>query len=519
MSMKVTIDPMTRIEGHMKIEATLENGVVKDAQCSGTLFRGFEIILRGRDPRDAQMLTQRVCGVCPVVHSIASTLNLDSAFGIADRVPNNGRILRNIILGSNYLQSHILHFYHLAALDFVDVTAVADYNGEDSQLNSLKDFINRGELSPFVPRYEGDYRFDKKTNHNLVKHYLMALEMRRLAHEMLTIFGGKMPHNAVVVPGGVTEHPAIDKIIGYLWRLNRIRDFIEDSYIPDVILVAKTYPEYFGIGAGPGNFLSYGVFDLDGSDKNYSQRERLYSQGAVEGMENLKILKTDKITESVKHSWYDGEDSIHPTKEDTKPNAKKKGAYSWIRSPRYEGEVYEVGPLARWVVSYFSGKEQVKRNLDNLLGALGIKVKDLNSVLGRHAARALDARVVADNLAKWILMLKPGEPVCASYEIPQESEGMGIVDGPRGALGHWIRIKDKKIDQYQLVVPTTWNGSPRDERDIPGPMEQALIGTKVRDPENPYELVRIARSFDPCLACSIHTVNLKGEKLGALRVV
>lgn len=519
MAMKISIDPITRIEGHMKIEATVDGGVVQDAQCAGTLFRGFEIILRGRDPRDAQRIAQRVCGVCPTIHGTAATLNLDSAFGISDKVPDNGRILRNIVLGANYLQSHILHFYHLAALDFVDVASVADYKGDDAELNSLKRFIERGEIAPFVPRYEGDYRFDKETNQVLTKHYLTALEMRRLAHEMLSLFGGKMPHNATMVPGGITEHPTVDKISRFFWRLNKIREFVDNVYIPDVIAVAKTYSEYFQIGAGPGNFLSYGVFDLDGTSKDYATRKRLFAQGAVEDMSTYKPLETEKITESVKHSWYDGEDSVHPSKGETNPNARKEEGYSWIRSPRYDGKVYEVGPLARWVVSYFAGQKQVKKALDECISALNIDVKALNSVLGRHAARALDAKLVADSMADWILELKPEEPVCATYEIPDESEGMGIVDGPRGALGHWISIKEKKIHRYQFVVPTTWNGSPKDEKNQPGPMEQALIGTMVKDPKNPYELVRIARSFDPCLACSVHTIDIKGEKLGALRVV
>jgi hydrogenase large subunit len=519
MSTRVTIDPITRIEGHMKIEAVIDGGTVTDAQCAGTLFRGFEVILRNRDPRDAQRITQRVCGVCPAVHCTAATLNLDSAFDIADKIPENGRVLRNIVLGSNYLQSHILHFYHLAALDFVDVAAVADYTGKDPELRSLKSFIARGELAPFVPRYEGDYRFDKATNQELARHYLQALEMRRLAHEMLTLFGGKMPHNASVVPGGITEHPTTDKITGYLWRLNRIRNFIDDCYIPDVIGVAKTYSDYFTIGGGPGNFLCYGAFDLDGKNGDYATRKRLFSQGAVEEMKTYRPLDTAKITESVKHSWYDGGDGIHPSKGETVPDARKKEGYSWIRAPRYEGKVFEVGPLARWVVSYFAGQKQVKAALDDCLKALNVGVKELNSVLGRHAARALDAKLVADSLADWILELKPGEPVCASYTMPEESEGMGIVDGPRGALGHWIKITGGRIDRYQLVVPTTWNGSPKDEKEQPGPMEQALMGTPVKDPANPYELVRIARSFDPCLACSVHTVNLKGDKLGSLRVV
>ncbi len=516
---RVSIDPLTRIEGHMKIEAFLEGNVVKDAKCSGTLFRGFEIILKGRDPRDAQRITQRVCGVCPAVHCSASTLNLDSAFNISDRIPDNARLMRNLILGSNYLQSHILHFYHLTALDFVDITSVADYNGNDSDLNSVKSFIERGELAPFVPRYEGDYRFDKETNQILVKHYLMALEMRKIAHEMLAIFGGKMPHNATVVPGGITENPSVDKITDFLWKLKKIKDFIDNIYLPDVIAVAKTYSDYFDIGKGPGNFLCYGSFDLEGNNPDYSKRKRLFPQGVVVGMSKLIPLDTDKITESVKHSWYEGDNALHPYDEDTIPNPRKKDAYSWIRSPRYDGMVCEVGPLARWIVAYFSGKDEVKKRVDNLIADLGISIEKLNSVMGRHATRALDAKMVAENMVNWVLSLDPKGESFVEYEIPEESEGMGIVDGPRGALGHWIKIKDKRIEKYQLVVPTTWNGSPMDEKGQHGPMEQSLIGTTVKDPDNPFELVRIARSFDPCLACSVHAININNNRFVDMRVV
>lgn len=518
MAVKITIDPVTRIEGHLMIEALVDGGVVKEARCSGTLFRGFEIFLKGRDPRDAQRITQRVCGVCPASHSVASAMNLDSAFGIADKIPDNGRIIRNLILGSNYLQSHILHFYHLAALDYVDITAMADYEGDEPEMLSVKEFVSRGELAPFFPRYEGDYRFDKRTNLELVRHYLMALEMRRLAHEMAAIFGGKMPHNAAVVPGGATEQPTIDKIAGFLWRLNRIRDFIDSVYIPDVIAVAKVYPDYLGIGSGPGNLLSYGAFDLEGENPDYARRKRFYAQGALEGMEGLRELRPDLIAENVEHSWFEGEGFVHPSQAETVPNRGKEKGYSWAKSPRYDGKVYEVGPLARLMVSYRAGVKAVRELVDWALGELKAELKDLNSVLGRHLARALDAKLVADAMAEWVLQLKPGEPVCARYELPEEAEGMGIVEAPRGALGHWIRIREGKIDRYQLVVPTTWNVSPRDEKGQPGPIEQALEGTKVKDPENPFELVRIVRSFDPCLACAIHTVDLSGRKLAVVRV-
>ena len=518
MPTKITIDPVTRIEGHLKIEATIDDGVVKDAKSSGTLFRGFEIFLQGREPRDAQRITQRVCGVCPTAHATASTLNLDSALGIADKVPDNGRIIRNLIFGSNFLQSHILHFYHLTALDFVDVTALADYKGADQGMSSVAEFLARGEAGPFVPRYEGDYRFDKATNQELVRHYLLALEMRRLSHEMLAIFGGKMPHNSSIVPGGVTENPTVDKIAGFLWRLNKLRHFCDTVYIPDVIAVAKTYPDYFEIGAGSGNFLAYGVFELDGTNPDYAKRKRLTAQGALEGMATLKELDTGQITEAVTHSWFEDTVPLHPSQGQTVPAARKQAGYSWMKSPRYESQVYEVGPLARTLVSYFAGREQVVSMVDGLLAEFGAEPAVLNSTLGRHAARALEAKWVADSMAEWILELKPGEPVCAPYEMPQEAQGMGITGAPRGALGHWMQIEDGKIANYQLVVPTTWNASPKDDRGQPGPLEQALIGTPVKDPDNPFELVRIVRSFDPCLACSIHAVNAKGKRAGVVQV-
>jgi len=515
--LKITIDPVTRIEGHLKIETLVDDGTVKEAKCSGMLFRGFEILLRGREPRDAQRITQRVCGVCPTAHAMASALNLDSAFGLSDQIPDNGRISRNLILGSNFLQSHILHFYHLAALDYVDVTAMADYAGNDPEMNSVKQFIARGELAPFVPRYEGDYRFDKATNQELVRHYLIAFEMRKLAHEIEAIFGGKMPHNCAIVPGGVTENPTVDKMTAFLWRLNRIRDFIDSIYIPDIIAVAKTYHDYFEIGAGPANFLSYGVFDL-GTNGN-SERHMLHAQGALESMKVLKKLDVSAITESVKHSWFEGQGATHPTQAETKPSRDKADGYSWIKSPRYQGKVFEVGPLANMLVSYHAGKAKVKKLVDNLLAELDAGPEVLNSVLGRHAARALEAKLVADSMAEWVLQLEPGAPVCAQYEVPEEAEGAGLTNAPRGSLGHWIKVKDGKIDRYQLVVPTTWNASPKDDKEQPGPMEQALIGTKVRDPENPYELVRIVRSFDPCLACAVHTIDAKGNTLGVLKTV
>ncbi len=516
----IIIDPVTRIEGHLKIEAVVENGEVKEARSSGTLFRGIELILQGRDPRDAQRLTQRICGVCPASHSTAATLNLDSAFGIADKIPDNGRIIRNLILGSAHIADHILHFYHLAALDYVDVAKIADYKGNDTALNSVKAFLGRGEPGPFVPRYEGDYRLPKEINQQAVVHYVEALTMRRKAQEMLSIFGGKMPHNVGIVPGGVTVVPTVDKITSFLWRLNELRDFIDNAYIPDVLAVAEVYSDYFDIGAGCGNLLCYGSYELDGKEPDLLKRERLFKPGIISTDLKLGKIDPNKITEQVKHSWYaDSTTGRHPTQGETVPEENKEGAYSWIKSPRYDGKVCEVGPLARVMVAYAGGNATVKGMVDSILTRFKAPPRALFSVLGRHAARALETKLIADSMVNWVLQLKPGGPVYTEYTIPQEATGMGLVDAARGALGHWIRIKEGKIANYQCVVPTTWNGSPRDDKGQPGPIEQAITGARVKDEANPFEIVRIIRSFDPCLACAVHLVNSRGRELGKFRIL
>jgi hydrogenase large subunit len=517
---KIIIDPITRIEGHLKVEAIVEKGVVKDAKSSGTLFRGFEIILRGRDPRDAQRITQRICGVCPTSHSIASTLCLDSAFGLGGSIPDNGRLLRNLILGSAHIADHILHFYHLAALDYVDVTKVANYEGTDSTLNSVKNFIQRGELGPFVPRYEGDYRFPEAVDRQLVGHYVEALRMRRKAQEMCSIFGGKMPHNMAVVPGGVTEVPTIDKIASFLWRLNELRTFIDQVYLPDVLSAAEVYSDYFEIGIGCRRLLSYGSYELDGKEPDLTKRKRLFKQGTVDSNLSLQPVDISAIAEDVKYSWYnDSTTGKKPVQGETIPQEDKSGAYSWVKSPRYNGHVYEVGPLARIMATYLNGDEKVKSIVDPALAKFKASPKVLFSTLGRHLARAVSCKVIADTMPAWLLELKPGEPVYQEYKIPDESSGMGLVDAARGALGHFIQIKDKRIANYQCVVPSTWNMSPRDDKGQPGPLEQALTGTKIKDEANPVEIVRIVRSFDPCLACAVHLITPKGGTLSKFKIM
>ena len=507
---KIVIDPVSRIEGHLKLEVTIDGGAVKEARSSGTLFRGFEIFLRGRSPLDAQRITQRVCGVCPIAHSTAASRALDDAFRIKDLVPANGRRIRNLIFGANYLQSHILHFYHLAALDFVDVAAAADYAGEDLDLLAVKEFIARGALGPFLPREEADFRLSKEDNRKLTAHYVEALKIRRVAHEMLAIWGGKMPHEIGIVPGGVTSGPTPERIANFLGKLQAVREFIDNRYIPDVLAAAKAYADYFEIGRGCGRYLAYGVFDAGGG-------QSFLPGGTVDT--GLKVAEADpaKISESVAASWFAGE-TRHPSEGRTEPALGKGGAYSFLKAPRYNGLPHEVGPLARALVAFAKGAEPLKGLVSGTLSALGAGPEKLFSVLGRHAARALECKVVADSMVHWLLELQPGEPHCAEFRIPREGQGMGLTEGPRGALGHWIQIRDRKIANYQLVVPTTWNASPRDEKGQPGPIEQALVGVKVKNESNPVEVLRVVRSFDPCLACAVHAVSPRGRTLAEYRL-
>jgi len=516
----VTIDPITRIEGHLKVEVVVEDGEVKEARCSGQLFRGFELILLNRDPRDAALLCQRVCGVCPVAHAMASALSLEAAFGVDGCIPDNGRVMRNLIFGSNFIQSHILHFYHLAALDFVDITAAAEYEGLDGSLGSLRDFISRGELAPFMPRYEGDYRLPRKVNQQAAAHYVRALEARRLAHEMCAVFGGKMPHQVGIVVGGCTEIPTADKVAAFLSMLAELQRFIDEVYVPDVLTIAEAYGDYFEIGGGVRRWLAYGAFDLETAERDLLKRKRFLPAGRVGADLKWEPVDAGRIAEHLKHSWYDEATSGRPPQEAaTVPAPEKESGYSWIKAPRYGGKAYEVGPLARALVAYAQGEPAVRQEVGGLLSRFKAEPEALFSVLGRHAARALEARRLAKAMADWAMALKPGEPVCEWSRPPETGAGMGLTDAPRGALGHWAEVRDHRLSHYQLVVPTTWNASPHDDQGQPGPIEQALIGTRIKDPANPFEVVRIVRSFDPCLACSVHLLTPKGGETARWRVL
>ena len=469
MSKTIKIDPVTRIEGHLAIEVTVDavNGrqQVVDAKSSGTLFRGFEIILKGRDPLDAPRLTQRICGVCPISHGMASDKAIEDAYSIVP--PDNGRILRNLVLGANFVQSHILHFYHLAALDYIDTSGLVD-------------------MAPWMPRYTREDMVTGDTAAALVGHYVNALEMRRKAHQMGAIFGGRMPCSPVFVPGGCTEQPSEQKIADFRTLLDELRGFIDNIMIPDVLAVAGLFPEYYQIGTGCGNLLAYGVFDLDAGGA-----EKLLARGRYTKGESLTV-DPDDITEYVKYSRYTSAcGGLNPANGATEAQPEKADAYSWLKSPRYLDKVHEVGPLARmWVNGDYTN---------------GI------SVLDRLAARALETQKVAVAMDGWLDELVVGESVYEFADMTGDVSGNGLTEAPRGALAHWINIVDGKIDAYQIVTPTNWNASPRDDFDQLGPIEQALVGTPVADPTQPVELLRVVHSFDPCLSCAVHMVR-PGQK-------
>ncbi len=458
MAARLELSPVTRIEGHLAVQTEAEAVAgpsgkpayrITRARCQGEMFRGFETLLQGRDPLDAQQIVQRICGVCPISHGLASIRAQEMAYGI--QPAPNGRLLQNLILAANTLHSHILHFYHLAAPDFMDLA-----------------------------------------------HYAEAFEMRRVAHEMAAVFAARMPHSTAIVPGGCTQIPTEERIASFRSRLKRIAEFVERALLPDVVAVARAFPQYWRIGAGYGHMLCFGSLDLDGGGR------RLLAPGALVAGK-WEPLDTQAIAEDVGFSWLSSPSKLHPARGQTKADAKKAGAYSWLKAPRYKGLPMEVGPLARILVNYrapqpWPGKAEV----DKLLRLLGVGADKLVSVLGRIAARALEALLIARQAARWLDQLDPNGPPAADFKRVTSGSGYGLVEAPRGALGHWLSIEEGKIKHYQCVVPTTWNCSPRDDAGRPGPLEKALEGLEIADPNQLVEVGRVVRSFDPCLACAVH---------------
>ncbi len=563
----VVVDPVTRIEGHLRIEAEVDGGKVRDAWSSSTMFRGIEIILQGRDPRDAWVFTQRICGVCTTVHAIASIRAVEAA--IHSSPPPNVRLLRNLIIGSQLIQDHIIHFYHLHALDWVDLvsalsadpakTATLAQSISDWPLSSakyfsgvrdrLKGFVGSGRLGPYANAYWGHpaYRLPPEANLLAVAHYLEALGFQRQFIQIHAILGGKNPHLQGFLVGGMAtpiDPNSQDSInfgtIGALRELTAsARDFVTRVYLPDLLAIASYYKDWAKIGSGVGNYLAYGEFPEDDDPK-----PALYIPSGVIRKRNLarvEPVNQEHISEYVKHSWYayeGGDDQgLHPFKGQTRPTytgpAPPYGRlftdakYSWLKAPRYENEPMEVGPLARILIAYATGHRQVKTTVDKALGALGVGPDALFSTLGRVAARGIETQVIAEKMLEWVDELAANmargelrihdnskwEPVTW----PSECWGAGFHEAPRGSLGHWVHIRQGSIVNYQCVVPSTWNASPRDPMGNRGPYEQALLGTPVAKPEQPLEILRTVHSFDPCMACGVHVVDVDRRELAQVR--
>jgi Ni,Fe-hydrogenase I large subunit len=560
----IVVDPVTRIEGHLRIEAELEAGRVARAWSSSTMFRGIELILEGRDPRDAWAFTQRICGVCTTVHAIASIRAVEDAIGAIP--PPNARLLRNLIIASQCVQDHVIHFYHLHALDWVDVvSALSADPAETAQLAQslsdwhnasatyfgdvkarLKGFVDRGQLGPFSNAYWGHpaYKLPAAANLLAVAHYLEALEWQREFIKLHAIVGGKNPHLQSFLVGGMAtpldpnSQAAlnIESIMAIKKLIAGAREFVSRVYIPDLLAVASFYKDWAGYGAGAGNFLVYGEYP----ENDTKGGPMFFPSGVIVGkdLSHVEPLDPAKITEHVTHAWYDGDRPLHPSTGETRPHytgprppfdrLDTDRKYSWLKAPRYEGLPMEVGPLARMLVAYAHGHAQVKELVGAVLGKLDIGPAALFSTLGRVAARGIETQILADKMGDWVEALAEnlgrGELRIHDNDKwdpstwPAHAVGAGLHEAPRGALGHWVRIEDGKIANYQCIVPTTWNAGPRDANELPGPYEAALVGTPVADPEQPIEILRTLHSFDPCMACAVHVVDPKGREVARVQV-
>ena len=573
-SKHIIVDPITRIEGHLRIEAVIdENNVIKDAFASSTMFRGIETILKGRDPRDAGLLAMRICGVCTGTHYQRSIEAVEHAFGV--KIPKNARLVRNLLQGALYIHDHVVHFYHLHGLDWIDITQALKADPVKASQEALKwtdtphgtgigelrkiqerlnKFVKQGRLGLFANGYWGNKHYKLTPEQNLigVAHYLQALDMQRDMSKLMAIYGGKMPHPQSIVVGGVTcvqdiMNPARNAEFKSL--LVKARNFIKNAYLPDIAMAGTVYADEAldGTGAGLKNYMTYGDFRLD--DNDFYKASLLFPSGVVLNGDLSKVYPFDqsKVTEDVTHSWYDAKGPQHPFDGTTNPKytglekkadgmayLKTDEKYSWIKAPVYGEHRVEVGPLARMVVGVAAKDERITRYVTNFLGRLGgllgldkaAPASVLFSTVGRTAARAIETELMADVMMEWIDELSANvaagdHSTWTEFDfdrVSKDAKGYGLAEAPRGALGHWVKIKDGKIENYQAVVPSTWNASPRDGKGRMGAYEAALVGTKVADPEQPLEILRTVHSFDPCIACAVHIVDTKGKELGSFKV-
>ena len=563
---RITIDPITRIEGHLRIDAVVDGGQVQKAWASGTMWRGIETILRGRDPREAWLFTQRFCGVCTTVHALASVRAVEDALGL--EVPLNAQYIRNLIMLAHGLHDHIVHFYHLSALDWVDVTTIpkADPAKAATTAQSLSDWpgnsrqemarvqkkvvglVESGQLGIFANGYWGHPAMKLAPEVNLLAlaHYLQALEFQRKANQVVGILGGKTPHIQNLAVGGVMNAINLDSLatlnMDRLYMLKDLLDevvpFVQQVYFPDACAIAGFYPEWFDIGAGVKNYLAVPdlptdtrstIFDIPGGtifDGN------LGSVKSISGARDAYFRQS--VVEDHTHAWYKGSGALHPWKGETNPDYtdfKDDGKYTWVKAPRFEGKPMQVGPLSNVLVAYAQQHELTRKWTDLALERVSavaghrITVDKLQSTMGRYLARAIRAAVLSDLAVRhWQLLVKNVTSGDAHTfnppSFPKDAvEGVGFHEAPRGTLSHWVVVKDGILSNYQAVVPTTWNASPRDERDVPGPYEAALLKNPVANPDKPLELLRTVHSFDPCMACAIHTLDMEGRTTATVKVL
>ena len=563
---RVVIDPITRIEGHLRIDVEVDRGQVEKAWASSTMWRGIERILLGRDPREAWLFTQRFCGVCTTVHALASVRAVEDALNLD--IPLNAQYIRNLMLIAHAMHDHVVHFYQLSALDWVDVTQVlkADPVKASSIAESLSDWprnsknemaavktkvkalVDSGQLGPFAHGYWGHpaMKLSPEVNLIAVSHYLQALEYQRYANQVVAILGGKTPHIQNVAVGGVSNaiNPNseaalnVDRLYQMKALLDKIVPFIQNVLVPDVCAIAGFYPEWFGYGAGVTNYLSVPDLPLDeGSTKfelpgGFIENGDLSTYRPITGPKDERWRKA--VTEDNTRAWYKGSGDVHPWKGETEPqytDFQEDAKYTWVKAPRFEGKPAQVGPLANVLCGYAAGNPLMKKWTDAALSKISAIAKVqatpamLHSTLGRHGARAIRAAVLSDlAITNWQRLtdniVKGDTKVYNPPVFPKgEIEGVGFHEAPRGTLSHWVVVDNGTIKNYQAVVPTTWNASPRDSRGVSGPYEASLLKNPIADANHPLEVLRTIHSFDPCMACAVHMFDPSGRKVARVRVL